>query len=439
VNAARAGSLPRWAREAAVSLACAGCAVSPGARASDVSLGEALAQRSDAPDLLAGPSSSCASAEPWSDWERYARAFIEADGRVVDRTAGARTTSEGQAYALVFALAADDRARFERILRWTDANLAAGALGDKLPAWLWAEGPHGFAVADANSASDADLWMSYALIEAGRLWREPKYESLGARLLAQVEKSELVELSGVGPALLPAPAGFLFDDGARARLNPSYLPLVLARRFSARDRTGPWSALAQSWEQLLRESARNGLVPDWISWTKAGGFATEPSPERGAHAGPLANGTGSYDAIRAILWASFIDAGDPARAAWLQATRGLADWYRDTGKLPEKVDVRGDVPRDPSDARAAGLSGREGPPGFFAALLPALVARHDDAAAATLRARLDAARNRDGLFGDPPAYYDQNLALFALGFLDGAFRFARDGSLAPRWNLCAQP
>jgi endo-1,4-beta-D-glucanase Y len=45
-----------------------------------------------------------------------------------------------------------------------------------------------------------------------------------------------------------------------------------------------------------------------------------------------------------------------------------------------------------------------------------------------------AAAQRGGLFGDPPAYYDQNLALFALGFMESRYRFTDEGALAPAWE-----
>ena len=88
---------------------------------------------------------------------------------------------------------------------------------------------------------------------------------------------------------------------------------------------------------------------------------------------------------------------------------------------------------------ARGLSKHEGPPGFWAAILPALAAQGDLGGVSALRERLEATRGPSGLLGAPPTYYDQNLALFALGFLDGALRFTREGRLQPRWISCAQP
>jgi len=46
----------------------------------------------------------------------------------------------------------------------------------------------------------------------------------------------------------------------------------------------------------------------------------------------------------------------------------------------------------------------------------------------------------DGLYGEPPAYYDQNLALFAEGFVGGRFGFRSDGSLKVEWEArCRRP
>ena len=94
-----------------------------------------------------------------------------------------RTVSEGQAYAMMFALVANDRGTFDRVLAWTTNNLARGDLSQHLPAWLW--GKHkdeskGYGVLDPNAATDADVWMAYALLEASRLWSEPRYLALAS-------------------------------------------------------------------------------------------------------------------------------------------------------------------------------------------------------------------------------------------------------------------
>src|SRR5271168_2315334 len=61
-------------------------------------------------------------------WQAYAATFITPDGRVLDPQTGNRTTSEGQSYALFFALVNNDRPRFDKLLTWTTDNLATGDL-----------------------------------------------------------------------------------------------------------------------------------------------------------------------------------------------------------------------------------------------------------------------------------------------------------------------
>ena len=111
---------------------------------------------------------------PWTLWNSYAAHFIDAQGRVIDPQGGGRTTSEGQSYAMFFALVNNDQARFERLLKWTQTNLAQGDLATHLPAWLWGKTKEGeWKILDPNPASDADVWIAYSLVEAGRLWNKP--------------------------------------------------------------------------------------------------------------------------------------------------------------------------------------------------------------------------------------------------------------------------
>ena len=103
--------------------------------------------------LSAGYFWHCWQLRHWGAWLSFARVFVQADGRVIDRTAGSRSTSEAQAYTLFFALVANDRARFERVLHWMVNNLAEGSLETNLPAWLWGLREDGsWGVRDANPA-----------------------------------------------------------------------------------------------------------------------------------------------------------------------------------------------------------------------------------------------------------------------------------------------
>src|ERR1700761_5769956 len=142
----------------------------------------------------------------WNDYRVFVERFVQADGRVIDySTPAQQTTSEGQSYALFFALVANDRAGFDRLLGWTRTNLAGNqfdAQNMRLPSWQWgrkADGSYG--VLDPNSASDSDLWIAYDLLQAGRLWHEAGYTQLGEALATQIARQEMTTLPGVGPML----------------------------------------------------------------------------------------------------------------------------------------------------------------------------------------------------------------------------------------------
>lgn len=340
----------------------------------------------------------------WAQWQDFRNAFLSEDGRVIDRgSPDSRTVSEGQAYALLFALAANDRAAFDRILAWTEANLADGDLTARLPAWLWGRNDQDeWGVIDANAASDADTWMAYALIEAGRLWQTPRYAALGRLLADRVRREAVADLPGLGPTLLPAPAGFQTGPD-RWRLNPSYLPVPLLRRLAAVN--SDWTPVIASARAVITRSAVGDFAPDWTAYGAETGFG--PDPEHGTH--------GDYDAIRVYLWAGMMDRADPLRNDLLEALPGMARAVAANGQPPERV-ADGDVVR------------AVGPPGFSAALLPYLSALGRDELVEQQRLRLEAQPIPDD------SYYQRVLSLFGQGWQDRWLRFDRDGRLQVRWE-----
>lgn len=347
---------------------------------------------------------------PWPAWDSFVANFIGSGGRVVERAdARQRTVSEAQAYAMFFALVANQRALFERLLRWTEENLAGGDLTQHLPAWHWGRRDDGsWGVIDANAAADADLWIAHALGEAGRLWGVRRYSALAALLAERVLREETAELPGLGPTLLPGPRGFVVAPG-RWRLNPSYLAPMQLRWFATR-LGAPWQPLYDSALKVLQGSAPRGLAPDWTIY--------DGTAQRFMHDA----GAGSYDAIRVYLWLGLSAASrDPALAALQAHFAPMAAATVAGGAPPERVDA------------LAGASAGDGPPGFSAALLPWL---------RTL-GRADAVRQQQQRLQERPpaphAYYDQVLRLFGLGALEGRYAFDAEGSLLPAWNSCVAP
>ncbi|MET0388135.1 MAG: cellulose synthase complex periplasmic endoglucanase BcsZ [Polyangiales bacterium] len=349
---------------------------------------------------------------PWPLWQRYAEHFISSDGRVIDRSDRDRTTSEGQAYGMFFALIAGDRERFAELLAWTERNLAQGSLREHLPAWHWGQRPEGgWGVVDPNAASDADVFIAYTLLEAARAWQLPEYRALGLALAARIANEEVIQVAGLGAVLLPGPQGFVGEQGA-VRLNPSYLVLPVLRKLAAADPSGRFAEVVRSSRRVLLEAAPGGLMADWVRYTPGIGFGAD-------EAGAL----GSYDAIRVYLWSAFLPESEPERASLTRAADSFNALVARIGRVPEKIGVA-----------QAEVSEQDGPPGFWAVAFASAKARGDHTRAAELADRLDASR-AGGLYGTPPAYYDQNLALFALGFTQARYRFRSDGSLQLPWEV----
>jgi endoglucanase len=357
----------------------------------------------------------------WPLWDAYKSRFIDAQGRVIDHTAGDRTTSEGEAYAMFFALAGNDRATFDRLLGWTQVNLAGNDLAEHLPSWLWGKSKSGeWKTLDASSAADADAWMAYTLLEAGRLWKSPEYTHLGRGMLSMIAKAETANLPGFGLALMPGPGGF--QHGQTWTLNPSYTPVFLFERFAHLDPPGPWRQVALNLPRLLDGSSRHGFAMDWVNYIPGDGFTPAPPMQTGNKDSEAPGG--SYDAIRVYLWAGMMDAHDKLRAAVLNAIPAMNSYLANHDAPPERINDQG-IPM-----------AQDGPVGFSAALLPYLRAYPDQAKASALQvARMDTLQDpATGLFGKDLAYYDQNLALFSNGFLEGRFRFGSNGELTVQWG-----
>ena len=357
---------------------------------------------------LALTTANCCAQDWPSLWKSYTTGFMDNQIRVIDHDAGDRTTSEGQAYGMFFALVANDRSRFDDLLRWTETNLASGGLATHLPAWCWGKGPDNkWAVLDSNSASDADVWMAYTLLEGGRLWKEPRYTWLGTALAKRIATEEVAQIPGLGSVLLPGAKGF--HNGEVYRLNASYLPLQIFVRLGHELPDGPWQQIAAQIPAVLRDSSPNGFASDWIEFRSG--------------KGPMPSAPGSYDAIRVYLWAGMLDAGTPGRDEILKDLPGMARYLHTNAVPPAKVRPDGTV------------EDRKSPVGFSAALLPYLAALGETNLENEQMSRVQSEFNpKSGLYGNPAKYYDQNLALFALGWKTRQFWFDSEGALKTAWK-----
>ena len=241
--------------------------------------------------------------------EQVGRGFLAAnvdpDGRVVRRDQDGDTVSEGQAYAMLVAVALGDRATFRAVWSWTSRHLVRP---DQTLSWHWRDG----SVADASSAADADLDAARALVIAGRAFEDAELTTAGIKLGQAVLDVETVV----------TPLGRILVAGDWARedpyaYNPSYPSPVafhLLHRASGDQR---WIELAEGSRAATRAFLdRNRLPPDWAQVDSRGGVR--------ATAGPGGNGSEGvqygYDAARMPLrYAESCSSDDVALAARLIA------------------------------------------------------------------------------------------------------------------------
>lgn len=352
---------------------------------------------------MAQANATCAAVTPWPEWDVFQKMMISAEGRVIDASDARQiTTSEGQSYAMFFALVNNDPLLFRRLVRWTEDNLAQGDLTAHLPAWLWGRNPDGqWQVLDSNSAADSDLWIAYSLLEAGRLWNERSYTVLGTLLLQRIAREELIDLPTFGYLLAPGKYGFSEED--TWRFNPSYIPPQLVARAAQAQPDSAWSALLGNTPRFLLETAPLGLSPDWVSRSKDWTYAEADEQ------------LGSYDAIRVYLWVGMLhpDSSDSA-ALQKHFKQGLLSLGAQN--LPrEKIQV------------LQGTGTGIGPPGFSAALIPLF---NGTAVAQQQRERLEKITMHE------LGYYNQALLLFGQGWDEKRYFFDPDGYLVPAWAHC---
>lgn len=341
--------------------------------------------------------------EAWPLWDSFAKTHIQNDGRVIDYGADGGSTSEGQAYALFFSLIAGDKKRFDSILNWTVNNLAKGDLNKQLPGWKWGKSSNGvWGMLDENSASDADIWIAYSLLQAAPRWKDKSYFDTGLAVLKNIARQEVVDLPGTGNMLLPAPFGF--SEQTSWKLNPSYIPIQLMRYFAKVDNKGPWNEIGKNTYKMISSASRNGLVPDWVVYKTKKGFYADPKQGRYM----------SYESIRVYLWWAMLNKADPLFSSLRAHVTGVEQFAPNNMYLPERIDVQ------------SGDEEGSAPVGFSAAL-------------AAYRYVVYGYRmtNRPQL-QENSGYYNQVLSIFAFGWLERRYDFNYDGSLLVGTKTCSQ-
>ncbi len=226
-------------------------------------------------------------------WRFYKTKFIE-DGRVVDTGNGNISHSEGQGYGMLLAVAARDRQTFYRIWQWTQANLQVRQ--DRL--FIWRRRP-GVALAaeDLNTASDGDLLIAWALLEAAKTFQDLALTQAAEEILNDFKGTAIRRWRGQ-VVLLPGAVGFEHQDALI--LNLSYWVFPALKRISTEDPDPLWPDLSASGLQLLAQARFGafGLPPDWLEARESLAPWRERPPRFG------------YDAVRIplyLIWGGYAD------------------------------------------------------------------------------------------------------------------------------------
>jgi cellulose synthase (UDP-forming) len=262
-------------------------------------------------------------------WSLYRYTHVQG-GRVVEHDEGGVTTSEGQAYAMLRAVWADDRPAFEEIWRWTREHLQTR--GDQLLSWRWKD-----RVLDRSAATDADQDAALALVLASRRFGERRYLAEARALLADVWRREVIS---AGSRRL-ATAGDWAPGERWPTLHVAYLAPAAYEVFAEADPAHPWRDLVRSSYEVLRflyVEERLALPPEVVFVDPRTGKLLLERPGGG---GPAPSG---YDAVP-IWWRVALDARWFGRRAEADLRERMLAFPREAfaaeGRLRERYTAAG--------------------------------------------------------------------------------------------------
>jgi endoglucanase len=326
-------------------------------------------------------------------WGTYVQRFIQNDGRVIDHSASAISTSEGQAYAMLRAVWVGDRVIFDRTHQWALNNLNSGIRDDHLLAWKWGKDAQGkWSVLDKAFATDADQDAALALILASRVWKNEQYAEQARAMLRDIWAHGTVEAAGHRYLL----AGDSLCKGSICRINPSYYAPYAYRVFAEFDPATGWAGLVDTSFDLLRKVSRfsdTGLPPDWAQLDTSTGEISRASEKDSAF---------SYDAFR-VYWRIEFDREifrDPRADEYLRdSLRWVTEEWGKRQKLAAVI--------SPDGKPLVGYESLE----MLSALMCAM---HNSA----MQRRLESAYSK-GIWSDGDRYYLQNWAWFGTALYNG--------------------
>jgi endo-1,4-beta-D-glucanase Y len=339
-------------------------------------------------------------------WKFYKENFIYDYGQVIDPAISV-TTSEGQAYAMLRAVWENDQQTFNGLWNWTQDHMQYRGV-DKLFSWKFVKQDNAFVLGDPASASDADIDIALALLQAGKRWQTEKYINSARTIIEDIWKKEVILIGNkyylIAGSNAKAENGYL--------VNPSYFSPAAYQIFASVDPSHNWSKLIEDTYFVLDRLQKSnispsGLIPDWIWVEETSGAIKDGDIYLGRNGYKY-----GYDAFRTYFRISMDKEWYKRETAinFLDASgKFFADEWENVGVIYSEYSLDGKPLTENSS---------------IATSVGALFATNDykkDIAIDIYKKTFDQTKNInfDGSWGDSKNYYDQNWAWFATAMFEG--------------------
>ena len=212
-------------------------------------------------------------------WQAYAAQFITADGRVIDNVNGGISHTESQGYGMLLAVAANDKAAFERIWAFTQSTMYIRE--DGLGAWKFepkavtvasndvaaVTSPVAGQITDMNNATDGDILIAWALAEAGAAGFGENYTARATQL-SQALRSTVYNAGRFGLQMMPGKVGFsAAERDGKPVVNLSYWVFPAFDRLAVLTPQPMWAELTKSGLAHIQASQNfaSALPSDWLA------------------------------------------------------------------------------------------------------------------------------------------------------------------------------
>lgn len=258
--------------------------------------------------LLTGLLFSFGSFAQDSAWALYKQRFLLPDGRVVDTGNNNISHTEGQGYAMLLAVYNNDQQAFDSMWRWTNATLYRKDIG--LYSWRYEPGK-AIPIADKNNATDGDIFIAWALLEAGKKWNVREYLRSSSAIQRSLLRHTLIKYAGYN-VMLPGVTGFKQPNSIT--VNPSYFVFPAWKAFFDYTHLLVWKELSDDSLALLNKmSFGKAQIPtDWVTLFADGRMTP-------ASGWPPRFG---FDAVRIPLYVHWYQSNNPALAPFVRFWQG---------------------------------------------------------------------------------------------------------------------